>query len=287
VPILYLRFIGTGSTSTITLSGTTGTGGARSAARGRPGARHGNRSGIGQGVPERGTGDPRSGVGQQRDAATVPNTRCTLQSSLSRMEYLLPCTVALEVQSRRGVPRPCPNADIQSIFDLRQDSGDPLPVPLPPREREPCSLFDRLRVNGGRKTPGRRRPGLQMNGRKRATGVGWGERRRNPSSNDGLRLTACAHPAFRQTNESIPGFARSALLYLMQVKRVAQAEDASRSGWSLLLPVSQLRMRYRFTQRLEAGRALGKMRHPPGLRPQRQPPGHPVSCTPSSPRSGR
>jgi len=34
VPILYLWFIQTGSTSTITLSGTTGTGGTRSAAWG-------------------------------------------------------------------------------------------------------------------------------------------------------------------------------------------------------------------------------------------------------------
>src|SRR5690242_8892795 len=78
VPILYLWFIQTGSTSTITLSDTTGTGGARSAARGRTVASQF----IAQG-----------------------NTTAVL------------------------------SADVQSIFDLRQNSGRPSPS----RERERCS----------------------------------------------------------------------------------------------------------------------------------------------------
>jgi len=155
-----------------------------------------------------------SGDRAAKGAATVLNTRCTHRSSLSCTEYLLPCTVALEVQSRREVSRPCSNL--------------------------------RLAL--------------------------WGSR-----SGSARRMKA------------FPGFARAALLrFDDEFSRCAADAAVGRSERSLTAAAGcQSPAVIGFTQRLEADRGLEKTRHPPGLRRKMQAPCHPVSCTPSSRRSGR
>ena len=90
MPILYLWFIQTGSTSTTTLSGTTGTGSAWSAAQGVSGAKL-------KGLAKR--------VGQQR--APQPCSNAGAHSKVMHQQLFSSCTVALQVipQDRRKKPQ--------------------------------------------------------------------------------------------------------------------------------------------------------------------------------------
>ena len=166
MPILYLRFIQTGSTSTTTLSGTTGTGGARSAARGRPGARHegpakrgraaeGRRDrALMQGVRMYAVSSPKFPFSHARSLLAV-YIRYPVSGLLQR-KPLLPCTVALEVQLRTALS---PTLSLQGRGSLvRGNEGRRI---QPPSTSSGRTVEERLGRAGTRATDERKKRGQQ------------------------------------------------------------------------------------------------------------------------------